>query len=236
MATLTLVRHGQASFLADDYDRLSSVGELQSSLLGRHWARRKVAFDSVFCGPRARQSRTAEVAAEAVRAVGGAFPEWVVLDELDEMRADEVLKRALPELCRRDARIRDLVASFEAARARPEAARHFQSLFATVAAMWVRGEIVETGIEPWAEFITRVRSGLARMREGGGRVLAFTSGGPVSAAVQFALGTGDLATLELMWAVRNASVTEFLFSGDRFSLSTFNSIGHLDDPALSTYR
>jgi hypothetical protein len=35
---------------------------------------------------------------------------------------------------------------------------------------------------------------------------------------------------------RNCSYSEFVFSGDRFTLSTFNSFQHLDDPALLTYR
>jgi hypothetical protein len=43
--------------------------------------------------------------------------------------------------------------------------------------------------------------------------------------------------MRLAWMVKNGSITEFLFSRDRFSLSSFNSLGHLeDDPKLVTYR
>ena len=38
MANLFLVRHGQASFGADDYDRLSPTGHEQSRLLGEYLA------------------------------------------------------------------------------------------------------------------------------------------------------------------------------------------------------
>ena len=39
MSVLTLVRHGQASFFAADYDRLSPAGEGQARHLGDYWAR-----------------------------------------------------------------------------------------------------------------------------------------------------------------------------------------------------
>jgi hypothetical protein len=64
----------------------------------------------------------------------------------------------------------------------------------------------------------------------------FTSGGPVAVSVQRALHLSPQDTLEVAWMPRNCSYSEFVFSGDRFTLSTFNSFQHLDDPALLTYR
>jgi hypothetical protein len=43
-------------------------------------------------------------------------------------------------------------------------------------------------------------------------------------------------TLRLTWMSRNASVSEFLASGERFTLSTFNAHPHLDGDGLLTYR
>ena len=45
-----------------------------------------------------------------------------------------------------------------------------------------------------------------------------------------------LAAIEFVWLARNCSFAEFLFSGDRFSMHSFNSIPHLDDRRLLTYR
>jgi hypothetical protein len=72
----------------------------------------------------------------------------------------------------------------------------------------------------------------------GGSSVAFTSGGTISAAVQVALGTTDPKTLELAWVVRNTALAEFLFSSEsgRFSLTSFNALPHLEDPALITHR
>jgi broad specificity phosphatase PhoE len=70
----------------------------------------------------------------------------------------------------------------------------------------------------------------------GKRIVAFTSGGPIGVTVQFALGAPDRAALELNWRVRNSSLTEFVFTRDRFTLDMFNAAPHLDDEALLTYR
>ena len=54
MGKLTIVRHGQAAFMTEDYDRLSPLGEEQSLALGRYWARHGVKFTHAFTGPRKR--------------------------------------------------------------------------------------------------------------------------------------------------------------------------------------
>ena len=67
MSVLVLVRHGQASFSADDYDRLSPAGEAQARRLGDYWTRQAEVFDEVYVGPRRRQQQTADL-------VGGQLP------------------------------------------------------------------------------------------------------------------------------------------------------------------
>ena len=47
---IVLVRHGQASFGADDYDRLSALGTEQARLLGQWWARLGAAPGTVMRG------------------------------------------------------------------------------------------------------------------------------------------------------------------------------------------
>lgn len=70
----------------------------------------------------------------------------------------------------------------------------------------------------------------------GERVAIFTSGGPIGAAMQRALNLSPRDTLRITWMSRNCSYSEFLCSGERFTLSSFNSFPHLDDPSLLTYR
>ena len=53
--------------------------------------------------------------------------------------------------------------------------------------------------------------------------------------VQTALGAPARSFLDVNWRVRNCSISEFVFSRDRLSLDSFNTLPHLD-PALHTYR
>ena len=60
MAEIYLVRHGQASFNSDNYDRLSDLGRQQSELLGHYFADRNISFDQIFTGTQLRHSQTAD--------------------------------------------------------------------------------------------------------------------------------------------------------------------------------
>ena len=63
MSVVLLVRHGQASWGAADYDRLSSLGEQQSRVLGAALASRGVRPDLVVRGAMRRHRQTAEATA-----------------------------------------------------------------------------------------------------------------------------------------------------------------------------
>ena len=58
MGSLYLVRHGQASFGADDYDQLSERGEAQAVRLGEYWRERGLSFDAVYAGTLKRHQQT----------------------------------------------------------------------------------------------------------------------------------------------------------------------------------
>jgi broad specificity phosphatase PhoE len=230
MSVLTLVRHGQASYLEADYDRLSPLGEEQARRLGAYWRRLGVRFDLVFSGPRRRHLRTAEIAG---------WPDPVVLDELDEYPAMELMAAVLPGLAERDPRIGALAAALAAANGGPERIRRADRLLRAVTERWAAGEVHAPGLESWDGFCDRVRRAVGVMRARApksSRTVAFTSGGPLAATAKIALGLTPRAALDLTWSPRNSALAEFLFSGDRFSLSSFNSLPHLDDPALWTYR
>jgi broad specificity phosphatase PhoE len=238
MSSLTLVRHGQASFFADDYDRLSALGQTQAQLLGEYWAHRGVSFDEVYSGPRTRQRQTADLAGARCAAAGLPWPEPVVLAELDEFDLDGLRDRLVPELARESAAFAELVDGFRRSAGGPEHARNFQRVFEALTVHWLTVADI-AGLESWPAFRERVRRALRRVTEGPGRgrrVALFTSGGFIGTAVQLALGAPDRAALELSWRLRNGGVTEFVFSGDRLSLDAFNAVGHLEDPELWTYR
>ena len=112
MATLFIVRHAQASFLAENYDLLSPIGEAQSRLLGQYWSSRNLRFDRVCTGPRVRHRDTVKFVHAAYAAAGLDLPEVQTVPEFDEYPAEAVMKFGLPILLDLDARVRDLHAAF----------------------------------------------------------------------------------------------------------------------------
>ncbi len=239
MSRLVLVRHGQASFLEADYDKLSPLGETQSQLLGEHWASRDVKFDHTATGPLVRHRNTARIVAEAYRRAGVRFPEPIAVPEFNECDAERVLRQALPGLLETDEQVRALQDAAGAASTPEERSKSIQRVFEAVIGRWVSGELPVSGAESWAEFRARINRGIsafmARCGHGATAVI-FTSGGPIAAAVERALHLGPLDTLRVMWMSRNSSYSEFLFSGERFTLSAFNASPHLDGTKLITYR
>jgi len=239
MSHIILVRHGQASFLERDYDRLCANGEAQAGLLGKYWSRRGVVFGGVYSGPRVRQLETGRIVAEAYRGAGLDFPETVVMSEFDEYQAEAVLRECLPQLLQGNAEIKELRRAYEDSSEFGDRRRTFQKLFEAVISKWVAGEVRAAGIEPWHEFCLRVERGLAQVVRDtppAASAVVFTSAGPIGAAMRRALHLSAEDTLQLTWMSRNASLSEFLASGDRFTLSTFNAHPHLDGDSLLTYR
>src|SRR6476660_8601118 len=186
MSILFLVRHGQASFLERNYDKLSPKGEAQSRMLGDYWAGLKISLDRVYSGPRVRQRETARLVGEAYKRAGLPWPEPIVLPEFDEFQAEAVLERSLPELIENDSDIRQMHQAFRESQTRPEQFKTFQRIFEVVIGRWADGQLPLEGIEPWPDFSARVQRGLAQLSSKGGRgqqIVIFSSGGPVGVAM-----------------------------------------------------
>lgn len=238
MSVLTLIRHGQASFFAADYDQLSAVGEEQSRALGEFWARRRMQFDTVYTGPRVRQRRSAEEAVAACRRKGVACPEPVLFTPLDEYDLKGLLHILAPALARQNAEFAGLAKSYLRSEGE-ERARTFQPMLEMLLVHWQSDKAACDGVESWPRFRARVQRAIRQLQEQTGqgqRLALFTSGGFVGGAAQLALAAPDRTALELMWRLRNGAITEFAFTRDRFTLDNFNTVPHLEDPALWTYR
>ena len=240
MSRLFLVRHGQASFFEDNYDRLSSLGEEQADRLGKYLSKRGLVFDEVYTGPAQRHRRTMELVGESYVESGLEWPEPTVVDDLDEHRADELLGPALESLGEKNPHVRTLDEAYRSSQNRDDIQANFQRLFETVVNLWAEGEFSPPDVESWEEFQSRVLRGVARITVDGpsGRnVLAFTSVGPISVSLKRALETSDHKSLQLGWRALNCSLSQFVFTSDRFTLDIFNSVAHLEhDEGLITYR
>lgn len=241
MSRLYVVRHGQARFFTDDYDRLSEQGEAQCAALARHWLEQGLEIHAAWCGSLVRQRRSGEVVAEVYREACRAFPEIRCMPGLDEYPADDIMDTLLPLLRESESPIDDLARAFERAKDDRDRYRGFHRLLEAVMERWIaRGYPAEgtEGLMPWAHFSAGVRGAFRDIMADAGsgeNVAVFTSGGPIGISVQTVLGAPDQAAADLNWRVHNGSVTGFTFSGSRVSLDYFNATSHLA-PGLLTYR
>ena len=239
MSLLTVVRHGQASFLKENYDELSPLGEIQSRKLGAYWLKQGKRFDSVYYGPRERQIRTGEIIARMYKEARGSWPEPVTLEHFDEFPAEEVVRTFLPVLADKYPHLAVRIREFHSADDPEVKRRSLDRTLHEVAQRWISCEVDSSEIPSWQDFLDRVAEGLRIVREQSpksSQVAVFTSSGPTAAAARVALGLTPLKTLDVTWMPRNASYSEFLFSGERFTMATFNCVPHLEAPELLTYR
>lgn len=238
MSTIFAIRHGQASFLSDDYDRLSDLGHEQARRLGAYWARLGVVLDRVLVGPRRRHQETFAGLEEGWRATGRTWTATVDSEpDLDEYTFGLLLQQGIPDVAASHPEVVDLVQQLAAV----EGDRYpaFQRLFEAVTRLWARGEIAVAGVETFVEFRARVNRAFARAVAAaprGSTTALVTSGGPVGVITGAVLGLDDVTTLELSWMVRNAAYSEIRCGGGRRSLVAFGVLAHLDDPATWTYR
>lgn len=234
-----VVRHGQASFLAENYDKLSPLGERQARLLGEYWVAHGLRFTHVYYGPAERQIRTGEIIGDVFRAAGLSWPEPISEPDLDEFPAEKVVRTFLPVLTDRHPHMAELVEQFRTATEMERKRRLFDRVLREVSERWLEGEVADDSFLTWPAFCSRVADAVFRVRctaPPSSSIAVFTSAGPMAATAHAALQLSHAATLNLTWSPRNASFSEFFFTHDRFSLSTFNTTPHLRQPDLLTYR
>jgi broad specificity phosphatase PhoE len=216
MGTLYLVRHGQASFGADDYDQLSELGQRQSERLGAYWAERGVRFDAVIMGSLRRHAQTWSGIAQGAR-----FDlEPLIWPGLNEYDSEAIIRAVLP--CRADARLGDPRS--------PEGYRAHFRLLRDGLAQWMAGTVSPKGMPAYTDFVHGITSALDHVRRQHAEhtVLIVSSGGPISTAVGHVLGLSPDATIGLNMRIRNSAVTEFVFNTKRHTLQTYNTLPHLD--------
>jgi broad specificity phosphatase PhoE len=237
MSTLLLVRHGQARAFDADSDRLSELGAEQARRLGEHWIASGVELDEIHVGTLTRQRQTAELVAEVFAKAGRGWPEPRANAAWNEYDSGGILGRLMPALAASDEAFAKLVTDFQAAAARPDRNRYFQRMFETLMDRWEEGALAQDGVEPFAAFHERVRAAFRMVTSQGGsrRVAVFTSGGPIGVCTQVVLDAPPRAALRLNWRVRNASLTEMIFSEGRTSLESFN-VDHYLESRLRSFR
>lgn len=236
MSTVYLIRHGQASFGSENYDRLSKTGHRQAALLGRHFAELQLSFDAVYAGNLKRHRDTAAPLYRNPTDGPAASPKPICLDLFNEYDSLAVWAHYLPILQRSDPTYGDDLENLTTDN------RAFQRLFSAVMQAWVGAVQPPEGLPTWSGFVKRVRKGMRRIIQEQGRgkrVAVFTSSGPIIVIVQQALNLADADALKLSWQIMNGSITRIRYNDRQIALQVFNEVAYLErqkDISLLTYR
>lgn len=232
MGIVLLVRHGQASFGADDYDVLSEIGWQQGRTLGRWLAAQEFAPTSVVHGGMRRHRETWEAIADGL----GDGPEVAGTAEVDEDWAEFDHLAVLASWAAATGSVVDHTAD----------RRVFQEQFETSTAHWAAAGAGDSGggyPEPYDAFVARARTALDAAAARPGPTLVVTSGGVIAAlAALLVVPTPEdgYGAVGPVWArfntvIANTSVTRVIVGATGARLLTFNEHPHLSR-ALLTYR
>jgi broad specificity phosphatase PhoE len=213
MGSVHLIRHGQASWGADDYDQLSPVGMQQAIALGTSWEASDWAPTVAVAGGMKRHAQTAIAAIDACGQGDGydIDPGW---DEFDHLA----------------------IAMAHDPAAMTTDPKEFQQLLNVALDAWIAGDNEHE--ETYPTFVGRVRESFERVvaDAGSGRTVAvFTSGGPIAMVVSHLLAGDDSLFQRVNDVVINASVTTVIVGRSGPRLLSFNESTHLPRD-LVTFR
>lgn len=219
MSRVYLVRHGQAAFGTDDYDRLTETGIAQCRQLARHWRAIGRRVDLVYTGRLRRQRESAEAFVKAAAEDGGITLPVKALPGIEEY--DHL----------------SLLAAHQGAGRESDATedrRAFRRRLSGALKAWAAGELRD--VEPFPIFRDRCAAALATLMRDAGRgrnIVLFGSAGSLAAAMQPALGLADWDLLRLKLTFFNSGVSSLLFDGKTVTIESLNAVSHLEQPAFT---
>jgi broad specificity phosphatase PhoE len=233
MTEIYLIRHGQASFGQPAYDCLSSVGERQAELLGRHFANNGIRFDCIYSGALKRHLQTATI---ALRQMNGYNAKDIrINDGFNEFGDSDILMNRLTAVIEEDPDLSEQLAQIHTNHG---AIRRIFDIAAKVDAIPRDEEVHLQRVKAFRDRIDGAIDNLVQHVGENKKVAVFTSGGPTAVALRKTLDTSREQTIRLGWEVRNTSVTVLRYDQEQLWLVLFNCVAHLEsqnDPSLITY-
>jgi broad specificity phosphatase PhoE len=224
MSTLLLLRHAQASFGTDDYDRLSLTGHKQAFVAGEYVRAAVQTVDAIYSGTARRHQETAQGVAKSVRTKDDKVPEIKIDARLNEVDAEGQFKHLVPILQKTDEEIAMLAEEAKIS------SRSYQKVLARVFTHWQELPVDYAHLETWPHFAQRVHScirDIARAAGSGANTVVVSSGGVIATVTQHIIGLPKSGAYPLFEALLNCSLTRFLHTADRISLQSFNDYSYL---------
>lgn len=231
MTTIYLIRHGQASFGAESYDKLSEKGELQAQRLGQYFKNILKESPYVVAGSMHRHQQTAQLA------LAECFPHSPVVtdSQWNEFNHQQVFAQYEPRFNEPH-----LLKSDVAQHVNPRA--YLAKIFEGAIERWTGGEYHHEYEESWPIFKARVETALQDLCDELAQTkpryaVVFTSGGVISVAAGKILELNPNRTFALNWAITNTSMTTLRLVGNEPQLLSLNEHHFIkaDDSELLTW-
>jgi broad specificity phosphatase PhoE len=229
VGTLYLVRHGQASFGAADYDNLSELGAEQAAHLGRWFAQAQIKPTRLIAGGLRRHQQTSRAWAQGFVDDGGALPDAAfhsIDPRWNEYDHEDIFGKGTKAF------------GLEGMKNKDMNKRDFQKLFEKAITRWISTKHDQEYAEPWAAFSGRCSQALDDVKKMRGEtVVVFSSGGTIGATVAHVLGLPSTHAMQFNYLIANCSVSRIIYRDEQASLASFNNFAMFETtPELLTYR
>jgi len=209
---ILLVRHGQAQFGQDNYDKLTDIGIQQSLALGDHFRRLSIYPDAIVSGTMVRHQETAS---HIVKRLGGSanMTELNGFNEYDFENLLSAFADQYPKYISNDENHR----------------RAYAQNIRQALQFWMQGQL-ENVEESWTEFVERVSSSFQMVCEHRvKKVLIVSSGGPIAVILGQVLRLQNESIRSLSLQIKNTSISTLLYNRIDLTLDSFNCMGHLEN-------
>ncbi|MEI8704244.1 histidine phosphatase family protein [Pseudoalteromonas sp. B62] len=204
MCILYLVRHGQASFGADDYDNLSVKGQQQATLVGEYLAQKQLIPDVVITGTMQRHNQTAELSLASLNNTSAVINDA----RLNEYDHEHILAASNPELTT-PSQVHAVLSK------QVDPMEYFKTVFINAIEQWMLNPDSTLYKECFNAFCARVLGALEKIAKehDGKKVIIYTSGGPISIITSHLMGLKLERFIDINWGLVNAGVTKVVARG-----------------------
>ena len=217
MARLYLVRHAQASFGAENYDKLSELGLKQSTYIPAHFSDDPTVSRALYRGDMLRHKETADYS------FTGMTP--IIHPGLNEFDHMNVLTVYQPDINNKE-KMMEIVMN------QKDPKQYIEDEFRNAIKRWMDEEGPSSYNETFRDFRARVIAAIQDIiatarKEKQKEVIAVTSGGVISLYMTILMDMPLERMIEMNQHIANTSVTSLLFNDKKTTLSYYNNFSHL---------
>lgn len=220
MATIYLIRHGQAQFGMEEYDALSPTGIEQAKILGASFVERKIIPTQLISGAMKRHQQTMDYCLEKMHIENA---EKITNDDWNEFDHRDIIAKYEP-------RYKDLEELKKDIFLDKSPKEKITEILVGAVTRWTSGQYNDYN-ESWTTFCERVKSGLQKIENETQKddvVFVFSSGGSISVIIQRILDLSVQKTFEMQLNIANCSITKLKTSSRGTQLLSFSDYAHFD--------